>query len=238
MSKLIIHSRPNGRSVSTSDKRGSRRLNFFLLMLFLISGCASAPYVKPAVPIGMPGIYHRVQRGETLWRISKIYNADIDEITRINHIADNTNIEVGQQIFIPRAQRPQLAPVRYANDDFIWPVKGRIITGFGQTFHNMINKGINIQPYGTLDIVAARQGRVVFYSDNFGVFGKTIIIEHADGLSTVYARNAQVFIKLGDIVQKGTCIAKAGSAGRDGSTYLYFEIRKGYVPVNPLHYLP
>ncbi|OGX19202.1 MAG: hypothetical protein A3K83_07165 [Omnitrophica WOR_2 bacterium RBG_13_44_8b] len=207
-------------------------------MLILISGCAPAPYVKPSVPAGMPGIYHRVERGETLWRISKIYNADIEEMSRINHIADNTKIEVGQQIFIPRAQRPQPAPVRYANDDFIWPVKGKVVTGFGQTSHNMINKGINIQPYGTLDIVAARKGRVVFYSDNFGVFGKTIIIEHADGLSTVYARNAQVFIKPGETVQKGACIAKAGSAGRDGSTYLHFEIRKGYTPVNPLHYLP
>jgi murein DD-endopeptidase MepM/ murein hydrolase activator NlpD len=210
----------------------------FAFYVLSFNGCAPAPYVKPAMPLGMPGIYHRVDKGETLWRISKVYNVDIEQIASINHITDNTSIEVGQQIFIPNAQKPRPQAAKYISDDFIWPMKGRVISGFGQIFHNMINKGINIQPYSNPDIVAARQGKVVFYADNFGVFGKTIIIEHTDGLFTVYARNSEVFIKVGDMVNKGACIAKAGSAGRDAATYLHFEIRKGHIPVNPFHYLP
>jgi murein DD-endopeptidase MepM/ murein hydrolase activator NlpD len=122
-------------------------------------------------------------------------------------------------------------------EEFIWPIKGRVISAFGQTFNNMINKGINIQPYGALDVVAARSGRVIFYNDNFENFGKTIIIGHNDGLSTIYARNSEVFIRVGDKVQKGTLIAKAGSAGRDKTTYLHFEVRKGHIPQNPFFYL-
>ena len=102
----------------------------------------------------------------------------------------------------------------------------------------MLNKGINIQPYSGSDVVAARSGRVVFYADNFGGYGKTIIIEHEDGLSTVYARNQSVFTKAGESVQKGAVIAKAGSAGRDKNTYLHFEIRKGHIAQNPYYYLP
>jgi len=201
-------------------------------------GCAPAPYVKPTPPPGMPGIYHRVERGETLWRISKIYNVDLDEIISINHITDAATIDTGQLIFIPHRQKPQVLPTRYSSEDFIWPIKGRVISGFGQTFNNMINKGLNIQSYGNAEIIASRSGKVVFYEDNFNDFGKTIIIEHSDGFSTVYARNSQVFIKVGDYVQKGTLIAKAGSTARDKNVYLHFEIRKGHLPQNPYFYLP
>lgn len=213
-------------------------LLLFIFCLFNIIGCASAPYIKPVPPQAMPGIYHRVERAQTLWRISKMYDVELDEIIRVNRISDATNIEIGQLIFIPNRQKQKAAPSGYFSDDFIWPIKGRVITTFGQTFDNMVNKGINIQPYDSLDVRVARSGKVIFYADNFGHFGKTFIIDHGDGFSTVYARNAQVFIKSGDSVQKGTVIARAGSAGKDKSVYLHFEIRKGSIPQNPYYYLP
>lgn len=202
------------------------------------TGCATAPYVKPIAPAGIPGIYHRVEKGQTLWRISKLYNVDLDEIANINRIPDAANIETGQLIFIPHRQRQLPMTDKYSSDDFIWPLKGKVIATFGQTFNSMLNKGINIQPYSNSDVVAVRSGKVIFYKDDFGPFGKTVIIDHGDGFSTVYARNAQVFIKAGDNVQKGMVIAKAGSAGRDKFRYLHFEIRKGYIPQNPFFYLP
>jgi murein DD-endopeptidase MepM/ murein hydrolase activator NlpD len=102
----------------------------------------------------------------------------------------------------------------------------------------MVNKGINIAPTGSPDVLAMRSGKVIFYADNFGSFGKTIIIDHGDGLSTVYARNQDVFIKPGEWVKKGSVIAKAGSAGRDKDIYLHFEIRRSGAPQNPYYYLP
>ena len=167
-----------------------------------------------------------------------MYNTELEEIARVNHIQDTTSIEEGQLIFIPNRQKPSPQTIKYSYDDFIWPVKGKVITAFGQTFNNMVNKGINIQPYTNLDIVAARSGKVTFCSDDFGAFGKTIIIEHGDGFSTVYSRNAQVFIQAGDNIQRGTVIAKVGAAGRDKNKYLHFEIRKGHIPQNPFFYLP
>lgn len=212
---------------------------FALLAGLFISGCAGTP-ITPAYKPGIttPGIYHRVVKGQTLWRISQIYNTDLDEIAKFNRISDAANIETGQLIFIPGGRKPQYAPkADYSSEEFIWPVKGRVISTFGQTFNNMINKGINIKPAGNSDVVASRNGKVVFYADNFESFGKTIIIDHSDGFSTVYARNQEVFIKAGDRVQKGTLIARAGSAGRDKDTYLHFEIRKKHLPQNPYFYL-
>lgn len=215
-------------------------------MLLGVAGCAGAPtYTRPMAPAmakALPGVHHRVEAGQTLWRISKIYNIDLDEIVRVNRISDATKIEVGQLIFIPYRQKPQKYPTSQAttasSEDFIWPIRGEVIASFGQTFNTMLNKGLNIRPYQHNDVVASRSGKVVFYSDNFENFGKTLIIDHGDGFSTVYARNTQVFVRVGDTVDRGTTIAKAGSSARDKSVYLHFEIRKGYIPQNPYFYLP
>jgi murein DD-endopeptidase MepM/ murein hydrolase activator NlpD len=220
---------------------------WFIILIFAFCilnfiGCATAPLVSPPKPgYAVPGFYHRVERGQTLWRISKIYNIDLDEVVKINRISDAANIDTGQLIFIPLAgssAKSQYLPAKSALEDFVWPIRGRVIATFGQTFNNMINKGINIQPYGAGDVVAVRSGRVVFYVDDFEGFGKTVIISHGDGISSVYARNSKVFIKVGDTVQKGSLISKVGQAGRDKNTYLHFQIRKGHIPQDPYFYLP
>ncbi len=206
-----------------------------------IAGCATPPYVKPPLvqPPGMTGTYHKVIKGQTLWKVSKIYGVDLEELARVNRITDTTAIEVGQQIFIPNRTTPAAQTVKYSDsDDFIWPISGRVTGSFGQTINSMLNKGINIQPYGSLDVLAARGGRVVFTDDDFAGYGRTIIIEHSDGLFTVYTRCREIFVKAGDSVQKGAIIAKAGCAGRDRNTYLHFEVRRGHVSQNPLFYLP
>lgn len=215
---------------------------YTIYYILCLSGCSTIPtQVKPlpAIPQPMPGIYHKVMAGQTLWKISKIYGVDLDELAQLNRITDATSIEVGQQIFIPTLARPPLQAAKYGdNDDFIWPLRGRVIGSFGQTIDNMLNKGINIQPYGTLDVLASGGGRVVFTDEDFIGFGKMIIIEHSDGLFTVYGRNSEIFVKAGDNVQKGAVIGRAGSAGRERGTYLHFEVRKGSVSKNPLFYLP
>ncbi|MCX5697672.1 MAG: peptidoglycan DD-metalloendopeptidase family protein [Candidatus Omnitrophica bacterium] len=235
----------NGKSMKNKNKNWGSLLRRFcygyllVAICYLLNGCATAPLVMPPSPRGMAGIYHRVQKKETLFRISRMYNIDLEELARINKISDTSNIEVDQLIFIPnRRKSDEVKIVDYGDGDFIWPVKGTVISGFGQTFDNMINKGLNIRASSGRDVVASRSGRVVFYSPDLTGFGKTVIIDHGDGFLSVYARNSEVFIKPGDMIQKGGLIAKAGSWGRDKNTYLHFEIRKGSIPQNPYFYLP
>jgi len=210
-----------------------------------LNGCAgpTPAMVSPPPPhapaaTSVPGTYHHVQKGQTLWRIARMYNVELDEIASINHIPDTTSIEVGQQIFIPRRQKPVSTGLDYSSGDFIWPVNGRVISTFGEISNNMVNKGLDIRPSSSAEVQAARSGKVVFYAEDFGGFGKTVIIDHGDGFSSVYARNSEVFIKSGDSVKKGAVIARAGSSGRDNGVYLHFEIRKAHIPQNPLFYLP
>jgi len=209
------------------------------MCILMVSGCASTPMVVSPKPEGVSGVYHRVEKGQTLWMISRIYNMDVEELARVNRISDTAKVEAGQQVFIPFAQKPCPVPEKNLGGGFIWPLKGRVVGEFSQTYANMINKGVNIQPYsGNTEVVASRSGRVVFYAPDFDVYGKTVILDHGDGFMTVYARNAEVYVKPGDRVEKGNVIARAGSAGRDKAVYLHFEIRKGRLPQNPNFYLP
>jgi len=166
-----------------------------------------------------------------------MYGIDLEQLTRINRITDSTSIEAGEKIFIPGQTQERAEVLKYTDsDDFIWPVRGRVVGSFGQTVNNMINKGIKIAPYGSKDILASRSGRVVFFNNNFAGLGKTIILDHGDGFFTVYALISETFVKPGDSVKKGAVIARI--SGLDKDSCLLFEIRKGHLPQNPIFYLP
>lgn len=212
-----------------------------ILILFGAAGCVTAPpYTGPSLPVsaqGVGGVHHRVEAGQTLWKVSKLYDVDIDDLIRLNHIPEDTAIEIGQVLLIPNRLRPQNIPIKSSGDDFIWPLRGRVIAGFGSSYHNLINKGINIQASAGSDILATRSGRVVFYATSFGNYGKTVIIDHGDGLRSVYSRISEIFVQPGENVQRGGLVGRVGTSIRDKNSYLHFEIRKGAMPQNPLFYL-
>ena len=211
-------------------------------IVLLAAGCATVPpYTGPVIPPStqpVSGTQHRVQAGQTLWRISKLYDVEINEILRVNHISEEAKIEIGQLLLIPGRGRPQKITVKSGGDDFIWPLKGRVISGFGVNYRNLMNKGINIQAAMGAQVFATRGGRIVFSAANFGNFGKTIIIDHGDGLRSVYSRVSQLYVRLGDTIERGSIIGSVGTSVRDKNCYLHFEIRKGALPQNPLFYLP
>ncbi|MDD5282039.1 MAG: peptidoglycan DD-metalloendopeptidase family protein [Candidatus Omnitrophica bacterium] len=213
-----------------------------ILMILAVSGCVSNPtYTGPRAPVSpqlTPGLRHRVEPKQTLWRISRMYNVDIDDILRANNISEDATIEIGQVLIIPNRLKPRVEKVFFSGDDFIWPLKGKIIAGFGTNYQNLINKGINIQVFADTDILASRSGRVVFYAVNLGNFGRTIIIDHGNGLRSVYSRASEFFVRPGESVQRGALIGRINSTVKGKNNYFHFEIRKGAMPQNPLFYLP
>ncbi len=205
-----------------------------------LTGCTTISFTPIATrQRNLPGVYHRVEKGQTLWKISKLYNVELEELIKINRISGTSNIEINQMLFIPQKHQQNAATDNIpSTEDFSWPLKGKIIDSFGQQTNNMINKGINIQANRDSDVVATRSGKVIFCSENFLNFGKTIIIDHGDGFSSVYTGNSKVIVKTGDTVNKGAAIAKIKKAEISQNAYLHFEIRKGYTPQNPNFYLP
>lgn len=214
-----------------------------ILSLIFLSGCVSLQYGQKESPpqaaaIYHSGIYHTVEAGQTLWMISRMYGINLEELVKINNISDVTGIEIGQQIFIPEGYKMPSGNTDRPLEDFIWPLKGRLVGKFQEIYDNMVNKGINIEPNLGLDVLASRSGKVVFYNNDFKGFGKTVIIEHADDFMTIYAGLQEVFIKVGDMVGRGAVIARVSLSGQEKNSYLHFEIRKGPLPQNPIFYLP
>jgi len=215
----------------------------YFLLLTVLAGCATATKRPMRPPKGMAGIYHQVQKGQTLWRISQIYNVELERIARINRLADASQIYIGQRIFIPGAtsQAKELTlPTDFKDKggDFIWPLRGKINSFFGMKKDQVINKGIYIQTRTGVSVLAARSGKIAFCSEELKGYGKTIIIDHLDGYSTVYAQNSKNTIQLNQLVKQGQVIAKTGKGGRAQEPELYFEIRKNLKPQNPFFYLP
>jgi len=219
-----------------------------LIIVFALTfaGCAPVPVVKvhKQVPVETKkaeGTYHKVIKGETLWRISKNYGVDIEKLAEANSLSDAESIKTGQLILIPgNVARPQPnveTPSVYHKEDFIWPVKGRVISSFGEKTGLTSNKGINIQAQEGIFVVASRSGRVIFSDEKVKGFGKTVIIDHGDGIQTVYSHNSEILVKVGEEVKQAQSIAKVGSTGRGNCPYLHFEIRKKHKPQNPFYYL-
>ena len=221
-------------------------LTLCLSAIIAVSGmsCASRPVRSTTTPSPMTrpqGTYHKVQAKETLWRIAQAYNVDLDTLIQINRIPDAAKIDKGQLVFIPgAAQQLDIAtslPTDMARDEyFIWPVKGKTISYFGDMFEGKINKGINIQIKPQENVHAVRSGRVSFCGDIKG-YGKSIIIEHRDDLSSVYTNAIEILVAPKDYIMQGNVIARTLSGSGRGD-YLHFEIRKGNKPHNPLHFLP
>lgn len=224
-----------------------RRIIYVLFFILILGGCARAPIVSPPKEIApffkeKPGIFHKVAKGETLWRISKIYGVELEKIVAANRISDAERIMTGQRLFIPSATKPietKLATERnYIKEDFVWPVKGKVILYFGDRKGTSFNKGIDVQAKeGTL-VVASRSGKVIFSDDKVKGYGKTIILNHGDELQTLYAHNSEILVKIGDEIKQFSPVAKVGSTGRAKTPYLHFEIRKRHQPQNPFYYLP
>jgi lipoprotein NlpD len=100
------------------------------------------------------------------------------------------------------------------------------------------NKGIDIKTQLGEEILAAKSGKVSFVGEHLKGYGQTIIIEHPNEFTTVYAHIQKIIVRPGDFVKRGEIIAYAGNTGRTNQPMLHFEVRKKHIPCNPLYYLP
>ena len=198
----------------------------------------------------MKGVYHIVERHQTLYRICKTYGVDIQEVADLNGITDKARILVGQRIFIPGAEKALKVEI-YIDDvareqaesekgktalkklDFAWPVEGKCI-GFFEEEERKRHQGIDISsPSGTA-IKAAGPGWVLYSGNTIRGYGNLIIVRHSEEWVSIYAHNQVNLVEEGVWVDRGQVIGKVGQTGRASGPHLHFEIRKNNKAVDPL----
>lgn len=117
--------------------------------------------------------------------------------------------------------------------DFQLPVQGRTITGFGeQRSSGLRSKGVELVPGPSAQIIAPASGRVAFAGPYEG-FGRIVIIEHADGWTSLITGLARTDVAVGQEIIGG---APLGVADGEGGI-VGIELRESGEPVNPLDYL-
>lgn len=122
-----------------------------------------------------------------------------------------------------------------------WPVSGKVVSFFGRqkhpTFETYIErKGIEIRSVEGGAIRAVMDGTVA-YADWLKGYGLVLILDHPNGFYSLYAHASKLLTKSGAKVQAGEVIGETGSTGMIGEDTLYFELRDGADPVDPLLWL-
>lgn len=125
---------------------------------------------------------------------------------------------------------------------FVWPTAGTVTSGFGNRLHPILgvyrlHAGIDLGTAHGQPVYAARAGLVI-HSGPWGGYGNTVVIAHADGLSTLYAHLSTVNVREDNFVDALDRIGAIGSTGLSTGPHLHFEIRLGGTAVDPLRYLP
>ncbi len=212
--------------------------------------------VRPRPARTAPEVHHVLQPGQTLWRLARAYGVSLDELMRANHIDDPDTLEVGQSAYIPGATTlldvpPYPAPLGAAGTeageagrdtasraDWLWPVKGgEILSYFGAPRRGHRHTGIDIRGRQGQAVRATRNGRVVYSGSGMRGYGKTVIIEHADGTRSLYAHGSALLVRAGQRVERGQTVARIGRSGNASTEHCHFEIRDGNGPIDPMGYL-
>jgi murein DD-endopeptidase MepM/ murein hydrolase activator NlpD len=133
----------------------------------------------------------------------------------------------------------ELARERYlAAIPSIWPTLGYISSGFG--FRSYPDYGFHagldiVNDYGA-PVYATASG-VVIEAGWHGGFGYRIIIDHGNGLQSMYAHNSRLLVSGGDVVKKGQQIATVGSTGFATGPHVHYQLELWGKPVDPTPYL-
>ncbi|HEX4113871.1 MAG TPA: M23 family metallopeptidase [Stellaceae bacterium] len=129
-------------------------------------------------------------------------------------------------------------PSEVGGRGFIWPVRGRVVEGYGIAANGTHNDGINIAARAGSAVRAAKSGEVVYVGNELRGYGNLVLIKHPGGYLTAYAHNSVLLVRKGEHVARGQIIARVGATGEVREPQLHFEIRAGRSPVNPTEFLP
>jgi murein DD-endopeptidase MepM/ murein hydrolase activator NlpD len=117
---------------------------------------------------------------------------------------------------------------------FIWPCEGVVVSGFGMRWGRM-HEGIDISCGFGQPIWAAAAGTVI-WSGWRGGYGNAVVVDHGNGLATLYAHASALLVGVGQTVGQGDTVALIGSTGNSSGPHLHLEVRVNGTAVDPLSY--
>ncbi len=188
-------------------------------------------------------IAHRKPNRKPVWRNPTLAFAKRNDKAISKEAALNRG---GLTVNDPRSRaQPQQAPgtgldkvpATDAKPTFQWPVHGKLLAHFGSLPNGEKNYGIAIAVPEDTPIKSAEDGVVIYAGNALKGFGNLVLMRHTGNYVTVYAHAKTLEVQRGDHVRRGDIIGKSGQTGYVTTPQLYFEVRKGATPVDPLGFL-
>jgi septal ring factor EnvC (AmiA/AmiB activator) len=169
------------------------------------------------------------------------YERALQELERSAARIDSLLRELEQRRRAAAAKPPSGSLPKGVKGGLPWPAEGSVLTHFGRQKHPTFNtyvqrKGIEIRTTEGSAIHAVMAGTVV-YADWLKGYGLVIILDHANGFFSLYAHASKILTTVGAVVTSGQAIGETGDTGMTGENTLYFELREGTEPVDPLQWL-
>jgi murein DD-endopeptidase MepM/ murein hydrolase activator NlpD len=207
---------------------------------------AAGAIERPEAPFSAKFLYHVVAKDETLSGIARQYNLNIQDLAQANNIDEPYVIKEGARLLIPsriteRAaekileEKPTVGRDEQSDSKLAWPISGKVIQGFGSG-DAVRRNGITIEGTYGAKVMAAEAGKVGHVGEIPGL-GKVVLIDHSDGLVTVYAHLNETTVSVGDKVSRNQVIGALVGSQKTKDPTLYFEVRSHARPTNPLKFL-
>ncbi len=170
------------------------------------------------------------------------YERAVSELERSAARVDSLVKELEQRRRVARARvAPPRSSVGRVKGALPWPASGKVVSFFGRQKHPNFEtyidrKGIEIRTKEGAEIKAVMPGTVA-YADWLKGYGLVLILDHPNGFFSLYAHASKLLTTVDAKVQAGEVIGEAGDTGMTGEPTLYFELRDGVDPVDPLRWL-
>ncbi len=195
--------------------------------------------------------FYIVQSGDNLSSIATKNNMSITEIAELNNLQKPYPIRIGQKLKISKnvvvvknannqsvkVVSEKKASASKKDDSFMWPIKGNILSNFGNKSNGLYNDGINIASVNGSEFRATKDGVVAYVGNELRGYGTIILIKHDSNWISAYAHCGSVKVARGDKVERGQIIGTVGQTGNVDKPQLYFSLRNGREAVDPLKYL-
>ncbi|MDR0803481.1 MAG: peptidoglycan DD-metalloendopeptidase family protein [Rickettsiales bacterium] len=167
--------------------------------------------------------------------------ADAKQAEVVKKQAEVAKAETAKKAEVAAAPKISSAPTKPlpkqiakpTSSKFTWPVRGKIISDFGDKPGGLANDGINIAGTTGATVGAAENGVVAYAGNEIKGMGNVIILQHSTGYMSVYAHLDTMVVKRGAAVKVGQKLGTLGQTGKVNSPQLHFEIRKGTKAYNP-----
>lgn len=225
--------------------------------LAMLAACAAT---SNSTSPGNSAAYYRVKEGDTLLQISRRYGQSTYDLIRWNKLSNPNEISTGMLLRVQppfhdastKGREPAShgdnrgvsKPAPYIGSaasasapvhgiSLVWPAQGRLLASYnGASSRGLVISGASGSP-----VVAAAGGTVAYANSGLRGYGKMVIIRHDHDFLTIYAHNNKLLVKQGERVKQGQRIAEMGNTD-SRRVELYFELRHGGQPVNPMGVLP